>query len=414
VRAPGEKWTEFDPDAIVMRYCKWRPGLTSCQEEVLELHKLKLKQNMKLLEVLQLISESSGIPFERLVVSKRYTVSGVQHAQLLSQPETYQDSLHHHRLSETSIFYVEEKSDEEMNLPMLDYKIKWSAEFEADSYRISIRFNNLEAEGQGGFLSSEYPHEVQTDNRETVATLKALICAKLDVDQNQIIMKRAGKHGIEIKDLRQTLRSTGFVDKSTVYVAYGQPTTVGQCKCSFSLAKVKDPLTDCFLYDFQPLFDLPIDEQLTGTQLTELIVKEMAKHGFVVGENEYIRLRERSGERLSRVYRDIPLKTQGIYDGKQIAIEIKPKPEVMPGSFKEHLVVFRVWDPQTYNLSGLYELIVDRTAENSTMLEGLLKILPEFESIDNIELFKFTNFSDFTRYDLISREVALPSTCRLI
>ena len=58
---------------------------------------------------------------------------------------------------------------------------------------------------------------------------------------------------------------------------------------------------------------------------------------------ENIRLRERARNKLGKIYREKSLKSQGVYDGKSIAIEILEE-VYKPPTPMEVLILVRIWD----------------------------------------------------------------------
>lgn len=73
-----------------------------------------------------------------------------------------------------------------------------------------------------------------------------------------------------------------------------------------------------------------------------------------------LRIREKAGDRLTKVYRNTPLKTQGLTDKKAIVVELLDEEQLITP--KEHLVICRRWDPSTADFLNRYEIVIDRNA----------------------------------------------------
>jgi len=49
-------------------------------------------------------------------------------------------------------------------------------------------------------------HSVQIDGRESMEVLKVKICEELKIEGKELILRRGGKAGIELKDMSKTIR----------------------------------------------------------------------------------------------------------------------------------------------------------------------------------------------------------------
>ena len=58
---------------------------------------------------------------------------------------------------------------------------------------------------------------------------------------------------------------------------------------------------------------------------------------------ENVRLRERARNKLGKIYREKSLKSQGVYDGKTIAVEVLDHVYKAPSPM-EVLILVRIWD----------------------------------------------------------------------
>ena len=89
-----------------------------------------------------------------------------------------------------------------------------------------------------------------------------------------------------------------------------------------------------------------------------------------------IRLRERILERLTRVYKEIPLREQGIHDKKLISLEVIENEENF--EFNDHLLYIRILNSEEFTLSDRFELIIN---EKDSLVALAQKIFDKNQSI---------------------------------
>ena len=90
-----------------------------------------------------------------------------------------------------SFIYVENTNTKEGD------ELKWPKEFEKDQYRIKIKFNNPQIETP----APDFSEYVMIDKRISIGEMKEAICGKLELNPNEVIMKKQSKYGVEIKNL---------------------------------------------------------------------------------------------------------------------------------------------------------------------------------------------------------------------
>lgn len=200
---------------------------------------------------------------------------------------------------------------------------KWAAEFDAEQHRITVKFNDPREDKAGeqeGRPNDEFPHSLVIDNRLKMLDLKQKICQQLNCEVGEVIIRRGGKAGMELKDLTGEIGLSHFVKGSSIYVEYGCPLNPGEYRCLISLAQ---PLLadDRNFYAFQDLgeYAVPGDQMLSAFK--DKLLEWASRKSGVQLEADKARLRERIGERLIKVYRDRPLKEQGILEKRMISIE---------------------------------------------------------------------------------------------
>lgn len=74
---------------------------------------------------------------------------------------------------------------------------------------------------------------------------------------------------------------------------------------------------------------------------------------------EYVRLREKIADSLTRIYKEKKMREQQVIEKKMIAIEEIEAPEDY--NTKDYLIYVKIWDQMTWNLSEGFELLVSKT-----------------------------------------------------
>ena len=110
-------------------------------------------------------------------------------------------------------------------------------------------------------------------------------------------------------------------------------------------------------------------------QLTEEIEKKLGMKEKL--NPDLIRLRERVSNRLVRIYRDVPMKTQALFERKMISCEILDKPEKLKKN--ENMLYIRIFNPEEWNLSDRFEIIVDKTDNLEHLYQTIIEKNKDFD-----------------------------------
>lgn len=71
--------------------------------------------------------------------------------------------------------------------------------------------------------NDEFPYIISIDNRLTLADLKERMCETLKLDPFEVIMRRGGRAGLELKDLKSEIDLSHFVRGTSIYLEKGCP-----------------------------------------------------------------------------------------------------------------------------------------------------------------------------------------------
>jgi hypothetical protein len=162
------------------------------------------------------ICEKTGIAGP-LLISRRVSDYGLDLAKPLDLNKTIEEL----DIQENWVLYAE---------PMTETS-KWATQFDIDTHTVTIRYNHPDGISpdmpKEGHLECtpnvEFPYIASIDNRLTLADLKAIICSQLGLDVLDVIIRRGGRAGLEIKDLKPVLELSHFVKGSSIYLERGCP-----------------------------------------------------------------------------------------------------------------------------------------------------------------------------------------------
>ena len=361
IRKDNQEWEEYDLEKIMFKIATWKEDLIDLDEDSLKPIKIFVNKSALLVDLIAVVANELKMPLGELRLIKKVIVHGIQTAEVLSTPDKLEKTLMQGKIFENMLLYTEQFSDEKD-------PIKWGLEFEKESYRYKIKFNNPYQEAADS-SSIEYPHTITVDCRKTLGDLKKKMCEILKIDENQILMKRAGKNGVEVKDIDKSLQGVNFVNGSSIYLEFGVPSLPGEYRLYFSLAIRLVPELDSVSHKFEELFELPISGDLTVSQVKLIVAEKLKNLKNLTLDPKYMRLRERVSERMLKVYRNAPLKTQNIFEKKQIAIEtLEYEDKVGP---RDSLINVRLWDPENMELSSIIELVIDRNESLVTFAQKI-------------------------------------------
>jgi hypothetical protein len=233
----------------------------------------------------------------------------------------------------------------------------------------------------------------------SVLDLKVAISKELNIGLEELIFKR-GTHGTEIKEDDLSLKAASLYNKIWIYIKRGTPSLENEKRLQFLLAEtmteadkalLDPPTADNLYYKMRELIEIPVNTHQTTLKVKKYLCEKVKEKCQIELDPSRIRLREKGNDRLTKVYHDdVILEQYKMYESKPIAIQsLKDHEEVDPDSI---LIMLRCWNPSTWALSEMKEIIVKRY---STMDNFSYVINREFPWLErkNIECCKImTNF----------------------
>lgn len=162
-----------------------------------------------------------------------------------------------------------------------------------------------------------------------------------------------------------SLKQTQFYNMICLYLQTGIPSKYGQKRLKFCLAEYQLEYTghDNIFFKFTDLFELPIRTLDTAWDAKQIIAQKInEQYPHLNVRPDQLTLREKSAEKLLQVYHNEQvLEKYSMYDGKEVAIQISPVALLDP-SEDYHLLMFKEWDPETWQLSAPKEIYIRKTS----------------------------------------------------
>jgi hypothetical protein len=183
---------------------------------------------------------------------------------------------------------------------------------------------------------------------------------------------------------------------------FGKPSIPGQMRIQFSIARPTDLLNDNFFYTFEDFIEIPIPGEYVASKVKALVLEKLKEKKGIELNPELVRLRERNSERLTRIYREMPMFTQQIYERRMIAVEEIKEKEFL--AFKDIILIVRIWNSQTLELSERFEVIVNKDKSLKDVTE---MIYSRNQSIEPVNMLgsRILSISRFNACSLMSEDV---------
>lgn len=158
-----------------------------------------------------------------------------------------------------------------------------------------------------------------------------------------------------------------------------------------------DPVNaDSTYYHIKELIEIPVNTHQNTFKVKKFVCDKLREECKLDLDPQLIRLRERANDRLTKLYRDDAILEQySMFEGKQIAIQVLKEPEVVEQD--SLIIMIRCWNPSTWDLTHMKEIIVKRYSTMDDFSYVLEKEYPFIER-KNIECCKV--ISNFFRAQL--------------
>ncbi|EGR28599.1 ubiquitin carboxyl-terminal hydrolase family protein, putative [Ichthyophthirius multifiliis] len=393
-----EVFEDYDANTTYIKIVIWKPNIVSLDDNMIEYIKLNIRKNITVYRLMEQIARVSQIQFEKVCIIKRIdNIHGISSCEIISISQNYDYRIEDIDILEGSILYVE-KNENIMNNKQ---NTKWQKVFEIDQNKISIKFNTPEKNTSNSNI--EYNNYIIIDSRLTMLDLKNQIIQQIKVDSmDDIIMRRGGKAGIELKDTKKTINSMNFSNNSSIYLEFGKPAKEGEIRVLFYLAYRAPAITDNIWYSFQEIGEIPINGNLKASEVIIQVCQYINLNQNLNIEPQFIRLREKVSDNLTRIYREKTMREQQLIEKRAIALEYIENQ--IQYNLKDYLIYVRIWNQQNWQLSDIIELMVSKT---NTGYELAQKILEKDNSIkiENMSAIKINVIWNFNKAQLLNDDV---------
>ncbi|CAD8183019.1 unnamed protein product [Paramecium pentaurelia] len=380
----NEEWKPYNEQAITFRVALYKENLEALDEKTLQPKKVTINKNDFVHELVEQSKKEYKLEGEYQILKRNG-----EFGEILSLDKPIEGYY------ENSFFYLEPKTENS----------NWLKEFEIDEHRITIKFNDptktVQVSIQEGQPEDLYPLVCTIDNRATMMELKERICQQIGISHKNLILRRGGRAGLELKDMTIEVGLNHFVRGSSIHLDIGTPLHLGEYRCIISIASAPNLYEDRNFYQFQELgeYSIPGDKPISQF-INDLAIWASEKSGIQL-DSKHIRLRERIADRLNKVYRDKPLKEQGIVEMRMIAIE-QLQDEWQHLTSKDVFIHARFWDQEKWDLSERFEFVVSRNQSGADLADQFTQVFGI--QAENIEVCRIVAVHRFNRYELLNEE----------
>ena len=227
VKNSNEKFAEYDPNVINITI-----NVLASKMELVKKIKMQFNQNSTLKDFIKSISEASNIEEKNLIISKKNVITTHGTVEIISIESNLSRTLISLRINDGVNLFVEDSEIpvNKQDLALLEnkkIKNKWELEFEKEKNLCTIKFNNP-FEVNDKDPSNMYSMLISYDRRKTIGEFRNMLSSILNIDPNNLIIKRGGIHGIELKDNTISLKNSHIFNLINIYLQIGIAAKTGK------------------------------------------------------------------------------------------------------------------------------------------------------------------------------------------
>lgn len=200
-------------------------------------------------ELEQRVVEALNLP--NICLIKRHQNDEYSYHEIINTKEYDNRTLEDVCVLDNEILFVEQDSGE----------LQWPREFEAEVYRVCIRYNLPTKEDCPIFGES-----IIFDSRAKFGDLRQAICEKHGLDPAAVVFKRNSRSGLELKSLIDTLKEYRFITGTQIYLDEGLPAQPGEVRILLHLSEPTDPCCLNSFNTFEEVADIPVNGNLKASE----------------------------------------------------------------------------------------------------------------------------------------------------
>ena len=399
VKDPEGQFREYTDEDINIKMIIYHPSYNVLEEACLSSKLIPIKKSAKIRELVNMIAEEVKVQpiHEKLRVFRRKETTQGSCFESIFYVEAMENGLKEMNINDGTCLYVETIETEE------DAKAsRWIRVLEEGKAKIIIFFNNpYEAE-------EECNNKIITSKNITVGELKLMISERLSIKQNEFVLHRISSTGPELKDLGLTLSEVGLKHTASIFLKFGNPIAIDECRLSVSEAiLLPEERNDMKVYEYKYWKDIAVLSSIMIWELKERIVEELKVDKKIEVPITRIRLREKKSEDEGRVLVDgFELSAYETYEGKPITYQILEFDEIL--DVDKFVIAIKEWNPEDWTLSKGTELVINSRYKLHDLACELCEHFPYYRSrIDQLSIARIAHPSDFKRSELATIHVLL-------
>ena len=349
IKKPNQTFVPYDPQKYLLKLHILANEDEDFETATADPQQLHIDKKETIKTLMEMIQKEFKVPIEKqMIVKKSYNSV----PEFVTSSSFINQTLSYARIFDGAVLYIEANKDG---------KSRWMRILEKEQGKVTLKFNNpSESEDQ----LEPFKYSLCLDKELTIQDLRKEISSKLSLSDNFII-KKYSSYGNELKDLTTKLSQLNFYTNATIYVEHGVPTKPDEIRVLFQLAlNPRSRDSDGTIFALDNLIGLPIGQNTKVSQIKETLCKELIlRYPTMLVQPENLRFRFNTHSVLGKV-----LSNKECFADYKLADKINICVQILDTAEKaidnnEILVYFKVWFPNTWELSGTYEIVINKNSK---------------------------------------------------
>ena len=376
-REPNCDFKEFNPNIILVKAIVWDDAYTKVRDIDINTKQIEIDKTLSYEKCVLHLQKELNLPNPNtplLIMKKQeYGVNNFSFIQFTFNTE--------HFLEENMKLYIEQTHTLDIN------ESKFKKLFESEVALVKIIFNTpLDPSKHKKITVQSYSltRSIEINPRKTISELRERLSEAVNVPVDNFIMKKNSHNGIEIKKYNDTIDK--YTSKSLrLYLQIGKPVQPTDLKIRVQYYKYDSTVFALYPYKINDLGEHVVNKTWSVSQLlAHFEEKKIVQKDSDISGSEYkLYLRKENNFKPGNFYNESDIIEQTDIKENQIVILQYIKQSNVFSFVKENdnantSVQFgvRVYDHSKWDISGVYELVVNKTISVETFVtQCLSKIL---------------------------------------
>ena len=396
-RKPNCDFKEFNPNIILIKTIVWDNTFTKVKDVDINAKQIEIDKTLSYDQCVSYLQKELNIPLTSntslLIMKKQeYGVNNFSFIQYTSTTE--------HFLEENMKLYIEQSQTLNTNIN----ESKFKHLYESEIALVKIIFNtplDPSKHKRISVKSYSFNHSIEINPRKTISELRERLSEVINIPIDNFIMKKNSHNGIEIKKYNDTIDK--YTSKSlTLYLQIGKPIQPTDLKIRVQYYKYDNTVFALYPYKINDLGEFVINKTWSVTQLLKYFEeKNVVQKDSDINSEEYkLYLRKENNFKPGNFYNESDIIEQTDIKENQIVIlqYIKQRNVFKFVKDKESdndksdsngngntAVQFgvRIYDHNKWNISDVYELVVNKTISVEVFVKECLSKILEMNGSDN-------------------------------